>query len=294
MPQPESFLSGRVTLWCGDCREILPKVGTFDHAFFDPPYEAHMHVSKQSARRVRTDGYAFPKPVDFDSIGDLREQVTASIAAACGGWFIAFCTPEGIAAWRDAIEVAGIRYKRACFWVKPDSAPQFNGQGPAFAVEPFVTAWCGRGVSRWNGGGRRNWWSFPTNNPDRQGDHPTEKPLDLMTEIVRLFSNKDDLICDPFMGSGTTALAAIALERRFVGIEQDPKYYAIARARIEASFMGKDEGSRHMVRELGKTAEPGPLFERPYDPIDDLTKSIEYGLDHIRHRKAAGGAGWPE
>jgi site-specific DNA-methyltransferase (adenine-specific) len=258
--QPEIFLDGRVTLWCGNCLEILPKIGTFDHAITDPPYESHMHVSKQSARGVRTDGYASPRPVDFEAIDEVRASCTPLMTESCNGWFIAFCTPEGIAPWRDAVEAAGARYKRACFWIKPDSAPQFNGQGPAFAVEPFVTAWCGRGVSRWNGGGRRNWWVFPTNNLDRQGDHPTEKPLDLMIELVRLFTNESDLICDPFMGSGTTAIAALSQGRRFIGIEQDPKYYAIARARIETMAMGRREASHRMIIELGKTADPGPLF----------------------------------
>jgi site-specific DNA-methyltransferase (adenine-specific) len=264
--KPEVFLDGRVTLWCGNCRKVLETIGPIDHAIFDPPYEHHMHEAKRgrknygAQRRIRTDGHANPPPVDFSSIDGLREVVVDPLVKMCGGWFIAFCTPEGIAPWRDAIEAAGARYKRACFWAKPDSAPQFNGQGPAFAVEPFVTAWCGTGISKWNGGGRRNWWVFPTNNPDRQGDHPTEKPLDLMIEIVRLFTKRGDLICDPFMGSGTTALAAISEGRRFVGVECDPRYYALARARIQSAFMGREEGSHHMVKQLGKTADPGPLF----------------------------------
>lgn len=259
--KPEIFLDGRVTLYSGDCREIISRLPKSNHFIFDPPYEAHMHVSKQSARGVRTDGYASPRPVDFDSIGDLRAAILPTIAEKCSGWLLAFCTPEGIAAWRDEIEAANIRYKRACFWIKPDAAPQFNGQGPAFAVEPFVTAWCGKGISKWNGGGRRNYWTFPTNDPDRQGEHPTEKPIALMRELIRLFTNPEDLICDPFMGSGTTALAAMAEGRRFLGIELDPKYFRLARARIEATTMGKNEGARHITKLIGKIdLNPGPLF----------------------------------
>jgi site-specific DNA-methyltransferase (adenine-specific) len=263
----ETFFDGRVTLHLCDCRDILRDIKA-DHVITDPPYEAHMHAAKLgkkvygAKRRIRQDGYADPPPIDFASIDGLRETCTQPIVDACKGWFIAFCTPEGIAPWRDAIEAAGARYKRACFYCKPDSAPQFNGQGPAFAVEPFVTAWCGRNISRWNGGGRRNWWIFPTNNPGRQGEHPTEKPIDLMVELVRLFTNPDDLICDPFMGSGTTALAAIAEGRRFIGMEINARYYALARARIAASIsMGRDEGARHIARAIGKIETPGPLFD---------------------------------
>lgn len=233
-------LADGVDLWEGDCREVLSQVGLVDHCFFDPPYEQHMHKSKAGARGVRQDGYANPRPVDFSSIDGLREVIVEPLVNLCSGWLIAFCTPEGIAPWRDAIEAAGARYKRACFWCKTDGAPQFNGQGPAFAVEPFVTAWCGKGVSRWNGGGRRNWFVHNTNQPDRDGKHPTEKPIPLMSEIVALFSSSGQRILDPFMGSGTTGVSAVRAGRRFVGIEQDPKYFAVAARRIEAALRQTD------------------------------------------------------
>lgn len=230
----ETFLDGRVTLLLGDSRELLPTVGRFDHCICDPGYEDTMHKAKARPRRkLRKDKGPELKPLDFDPITALRGFICATAAQSCDGWFLAFCSPEGIAAWRDGIEAAGIRYKRACFWFKPDSAPQMNGQGPAFAVEPFVTAWCAPGYSRWNGGGRRNLFQHPTNGTERDGRHPTEKPLSLMAELVGLFSNPGQLICDPFMGSGTTGVACIKRGRRFVGIEKDPKYFELACERID-------------------------------------------------------------
>src|SRR5690606_12669276 len=154
-----------------------------------------------------------PRPVDFGSIEDIREEVACEIARVCAGWALVFCTPEGIAPWRDAFESSDVRYKRACFWVKPDSAPQFNGQGPAMAVEPFVAVWCGKGPSRWNGGGKRNFWTFGTNAPIRDGRHPTEKPVDLMTALLADFTQPGDLVLDPFMGSGTTGVACAIAKR---------------------------------------------------------------------------------
>jgi site-specific DNA-methyltransferase (adenine-specific) len=263
------FCDGRIVAVRGDCLKVLPKLPDFDCCIMDGPYEAHMHNAKASARgrkvygsirRIRADGHADPKPVNFASIDGLREPITKLVIDKCGGWFLSFCTPEGIAPWRDAIEAAGARYKRACFFYKPDSAPQFNGQGPAFAVEAFVTAWCGRGVSKWNGGGRRNLFTHNTNQTDRQGEHPTEKPLSLMLELIELFTKPDDLICDPFMGSGTTLLAAAALGRRAVGIELDPKYYALACARIEALPMGRFEARAHIAKIMGAAGDAGPLF----------------------------------
>jgi len=229
----ETFLEGRITLLLGDSRELLPTVGKVDHFITDPPYEAHMHAAKTGARGIRNDGYKSPAAVDFASIDGIREWATPLMKEACDGWLLAFCTPEGIAPWRDAIEAAGARYKRACFWFKPDGAPQFNGQGPAMAVEAFVTAWCGAGHSRWNGGGRRNMFPHPTNQTDRHGGHPTEKPLSLMAELVGLFTEPGQLVCDPFMGICTTGLACIKRGRRFIGIEKDPKYFEIACERID-------------------------------------------------------------
>ena len=245
----ETFLDGRVTLYRGDCLSVLNSMeaDSVDCVAADPPYENHMHNSKAQARGLRLDGYRSPEAVDFDSIEPIRDEAARQIVRVCKGAALIFCTPEGIAPWRDALEAAGARYKRACFWIKPDSAPQFNGQGPAMAVECFVFVWCGKGFSKWNGGGRRNYWTYGTNAPFRDGRHPTEKPVDLMTELLTLFSNVGDLVLDPFMGSGTTGVAATLTNRGFIGIEAKDNWYQVARERVG----GIRPGSMDL----------GPLFE---------------------------------
>lgn len=250
IPRPQEVrLAEGVSLWLGDCRSVLPLLSPVDRVITDPPYEKHMHEAKRGVtlkgagkrfRRIRADGFADPAPLSFSSIDGMREIITEPLIRLCHGWFIAFCTPEGVAAWRDEIELAGARYKRACIWVKPDSAPQFNGQGPAMGAECFVTAWCGSGLSSWNGGGRRNVFTHLTNASARHGEHPTEKPLSLMKEIVELFTNPDDVILDPFMGSGTTGVAAVQLGRRFIGVENDQKYFDIAQRRISDALARPD------------------------------------------------------
>lgn len=88
------------------------------------------------------------------------------------------------------------------------------------------------GRMKWNGGGHRAVWTVNKEN----GPHPTMKPLALIEEWVRLFSNPDDLVLDPFMGSGTSGVAAVRLGRRFVGVEKDPAYFEIAKARISEAI----------------------------------------------------------
>ncbi len=242
----EPVIIGNAILYHGDALKILPTLDQVCLVATDPPYEAHMHAAKRekkvfgSNRRIRTDGHANPPPVDFASIDGIRGEAARLITGISKGWALIFCTPEGVAPWRDEIEANGAKYKRACIWVKPDSAPQFNGQGPAMGAEMIVAAWCGSGHSKWNGGGRRNVFTHPCNPSDRTGLHPTEKPVALMTELVSLFSDYGQVVLDPFMGIGSTGVACARIGRVFVGIEIDGRYFDIACKRIEDAYTQAD------------------------------------------------------
>ena len=63
--------------------------------------------------------------------------------------------------------------------------------------------------------------------------HPTQKPLRVLSHIVKLASNEGGIILDPFMGVGSTGVAALNLNRKFIGIEVDPKYYEGASIRLD-------------------------------------------------------------
>lgn len=63
--------------------------------------------------------------------------------------------------------------------------------------------------------------------------HPTQKPVELFKWILEKYSKPGEIICDPFLGSGTTAIACMKLQRQFIGIEKEPKYYEIALSRIK-------------------------------------------------------------
>ncbi len=70
-------------------------------------------------------------------------------------------------------------------------------------------------------------------NSPKYAGHPTPKPIDLMKRHIMLASKKGDTVLDPFMGSGTTGIAAIQLKRFFIGIEIDEKFFKLAKERIE-------------------------------------------------------------
>ena len=224
---------GTATLYLGDCLEIMPTLDPVDHIFADPPYEESLHKSKNALRaRVRVDTGPDLKGLDFEPIDAIRLDVVHAADDICNGWFVAFCTIEGVAKWADVINVCDMKYKRACVWVKPDCTPQLNGQGPAQGCECFVTAWCGKGHAKWNAGGKRGVYTHIVNPSDRHGAHPTEKPWRLFRELLEDFTNKGQTILDPFMGSGTTGIACARTGRPFIGIEKDPKYFDLACERL--------------------------------------------------------------
>lgn len=240
----------------GDCRliladslKVLPDLGPVDHVCSDPPYEQSLHNTKNKAsNHVRRDGGTLGRPLDFEGVDDIREDVVRLCGDVCQGWFLVFCTIEGVGKWADAINASPMKYKRGCLWVKPDSMPQMNGQGPAQGAECFVTAWCGSGFAKWNAGGKRGVYTHLTNPPDRHGGHPTEKPWRLMRDIILDFTKPGQVILDPFAGGGTTAVACALTGRKSISIEVNPAYFEIMRLRVEKAVSS--------VRALGPQLTP--------------------------------------
>ena len=76
-----------------------------------------------------------------------------------------------------------------------------------------------------------NVWRSQERNNGKQ--HPTQKPIDLIERIIKTSSNQGDTVLDLFMGSGTTAVAAVNTNRHYIGFETDPKYFDIARQRLD-------------------------------------------------------------
>lgn len=222
---------GDATLYNGNCEDVLPLIGKVDAVITDPPFEAEAHTDMRRTQRSIKDG-------DNDVLGfgaiteELRNLVCGHAGTKCSGWALFFCQVEASALYRDAMVSAGAKYRRTMVWIKPDSSPQFNGQGPAQGYECISASWCGLGKSVWNGGGKRGVFTHLVNQ-GRFGGHPTEKPLPLMAELMSLFSNHGQTVLDPFMGSGTTGVAAIQMGRKFIGIERDERYFEIACKRIE-------------------------------------------------------------
>lgn len=236
MSRVEHLAEG-VTLYLGDCREILPSLQDIKHVICDPPYEDELHSAIGRIRR--NDGREMIQDLGFGGINATRDEVAEILVAASSGWLIVFTLAEGVRAWRDPMQAAGAKWDTTLAWIKPDASPRFNGQGAARGFECAVTAWCGTGYRKWNGGGKRGVYTHCVNQ-GRQGEHPTEKPLPLMMDLLADYTQQDELVCDPFMGSGTTGVAAVKLGRKFIGIEQSQKWFDLSCRRIRAALDAPD------------------------------------------------------
>jgi site-specific DNA-methyltransferase (adenine-specific) len=226
---------GGCELYLADCRDVLPLVDGMNAVITDPPYEVEAHAKGRRFSGRQADGF---RSVEYGALDfapmtdDLRAEVSRLCVARCSGWLLAFCQAEAVGAWRDCLADAGASYRRSMIWVKPDGAPQFTGDRPGMGYESIVASWCGPGKSAWNGGGRHGVFHHPSRDANEPRQHPTQKPVALMRELVQLVSDPGDLVLDPFMGSGTTGVACVQLGRRFIGIEIDERHFNTACRRI--------------------------------------------------------------
>jgi DNA modification methylase len=206
---------GNATLWLGDCRDILPTLGKVDVCLTDPPYEIVMTGGGIGAKRQYT----------RDTTGFTDCGFDYQILDKFNNW-ACFGTLKQVP---QLIEKVGDRRWMLVTWNKPNPTPLCNGNYLP-DTEYIVHAWRKGGLH----GGYKDKSRFivhPVNDVE-DGTHPNEKPLRVMYKMVNLVSGSGSIVLDPFMGSGTTGVAAIQLGRKFIGIEIDPTYFEIACRRI--------------------------------------------------------------
>lgn len=254
----QDVVDGRAR-WCvveGDCLEVLPMLPAqaVDHAISDPPYSRDLYLKFRSNRRggssrhwgasAHRDAKA-PTPAFLalanEQIGaadDVALSVAAEFVRLVRRWMVVFHDAESGHLWREQF---GDLHVRCGVWVKTNPMPQISGDRPGQGFESVEIAHA-PGRKRWNGGGLPAVWTYGAlqgNWGERAGnDHPCPKPVELMLEMTEQFTDPNELVLDPFAGSGTTGVACLRLGRRCILIEKSPKYAALARERMEAESQG--------------------------------------------------------
>ena len=224
MSLPKPFYETELgRLYHGDCLDILPHLEPVDLVLTDPPYEHQAHIGSRRTRAV-IEGRKSNDLIQFDKI--TPEQRGALTKINCN-WILVFCQAEAVYIYAETF---GQFYKRPMVWIKPDCAPQFTGDRPAMGYESIVCAYLKNEKSRWNGGGKRG--VYINNSSRHDTDHQTEKPVNLLIELIKDF-HLGGVVLDPFFGSGSTAIACERLKLKWIGIEREFKYVEISVKRIE-------------------------------------------------------------
>ena len=228
------YESGGITIYHGDCLDVLPTLEAVDHVITDPPYNAETHAGARAGNRRTERETNRPLGIDFDHI-DV--EALRALFAACRPkrWVIATMAYQHVVGLEQN-PPQGIDFVRFGVWRKPDSTPQFSGDRPGMGWEA-VGILHAVGKKRWNNGGHHAFWEHGIAGKGADHFHPTEKPIGLLHELIEQFTDPGDLILDPFMGSGTTLRAAKNLGRRAIGIEINERYCAVAVERLRQAVL---------------------------------------------------------
>lgn len=233
LPQPEPYYSDdAVTLFCEDSREFIHEIAdaSVDCVITDPPYSERTHKNATSNKAGERDHPLAPggsRAFESWTDADLRDLLT-QLGRVSRGWVIA-TLDYAHAAEFDKNPPAGLRVLRLGVWVKTNPTPQISGDRPAQGWESIAYMHRDDLRPKWNGGGRHG--NFVTPIPPPEG-HPTAKPLGMVADWVRLFSNPGETILDPFAGSGTTLRAAKDEGRHAIGVELDKRYCEVIAKRL--------------------------------------------------------------
>ena len=193
---------GNAALYLGDCREVLPTLGKVDAVVTDPPYGIASGVVVDRPTKWRRLRGEEPEDWDAATVDELPSLIaSAPIRCVWGGNYYPLPPSRG---WLS--------------WFKPDAPP---------SMASVELAW-----TNLDRNARQISCSISQTNPERCG-HPSQKPLAVMMWCLAQLG-LPGAILDPFMGSGTTGVAAIRLGCKFIGIEIEERWFDIACRRIEA------------------------------------------------------------
>jgi DNA modification methylase len=217
-----------ITIYHGNCMEVLPTLGPVDHVITDPPYSARTHSGHDAtARGHRGAGFDGADRRGLGYAAWSVDDVNAAVPALCScasGWVVVMTDHILAIPVQSAMESVG-RYAFAPLpWYVPGSRVRLSGDGPS-----SWTAWIV--VSRT--AAQLRWGTLPGGYTQRgEQHHMGGKPEELMTALASDYSRPGETIIDPFMGSGTTLVAAKRLGRKAIGIELNEKYCEIAAKRL--------------------------------------------------------------
>ena len=215
-------------LYNGDCLEVMKEIptGSVDAIITDPPYNIAQDNNFKTMGRAGIDFGEWDKGFDLFSYIDEVFRLLKK-----GGSFVVFND------WKNLGDIS--KYAESLGFITKDmirlekSNPMPRNRDRRYITDYECAVWFVKPKAKWVFNRQSDTYERPKFvSSIEKGLHPTQKPVALMEWLIKIHSNKGDTILDPFMGSGTTGLACKNLGRKFIGIEQDEKYFKIAQERI--------------------------------------------------------------
>lgn len=230
------------TMWNGDSRELLDRIPdhSIDLICTDPPYNLGMYTTGNIKMSWRSDFNNDIAAWDQDPFDPGEWLVPFQRVLKPTGTIFAFTSYNLLGHWHEVFDPAFDTFQ-FIVWHKTNPAPKLRRAGFLNSCELIVAAWNKGHV--WNFTRQRDMHNFiesPAcggNERLKNPKHPTQKPVRVLRWLIELGSNPGDLVLDPFMGVGSTGVAALELDRRFIGIELDPTYFEAAERRIAATTL---------------------------------------------------------
>lgn len=223
-----------------DALEVLQKIPSdcVDLILTDPPYNISqknkIYRDYRSGKRADISFDYGDWDYGFDILPILEE--TKRVLKKYGQWIL-FCAEQQIGMYRKWLRENG-HFKQIIVWEKINPLPQFRKCGYRQATEIIMWAYKNKPTKKdqhfnfLKQEEMKNIFRFPICGGNERTEHPTQKPLSLIIELLKRHSFENDLILDPFVGSGTTCVAAKMLNRNYCGIDISKTYCEIAEKRI--------------------------------------------------------------
>lgn len=207
---------------------------TVNHIITDPPYNISQDNNFNTLRNPR-------KGVDFgkwDKGFDLYSWIEDySEILDKNGSMIIFCSYRFISHIIDKLESCGMVVKDTLIWKKSNPMPRNIER--RYVQDTEFAVWAVKKNAKWtfnkpvNSSYLRSCFETSTVSGKEKTGHPTQKSLKLMDAIIKIHTNENDVILDPFMGSGSTGVACIKNKRKFIGIELEKDFFSIAIDRLK-------------------------------------------------------------
>lgn len=212
----------------GDCLDIMKKMDneSVDLLLTDIPYGGVNRKSNGLRNLDKKDADVFTMDMQFL----IREMVRVTK----GSGYI-FCGWEQLSEIVSIIRDIDIS-NRVIVWEKTNPSPM-NGQNIWLSGIELAVYFKKRKAT-YNQHCKNVVVRFPCG---RGKVHPTEKPLSLFKKFIEVSSNEGDIVFDPFLGSGTTVVGAIELNRKYIGVELSPKYFQVAENKINSYLLRKKQ-----------------------------------------------------